>query len=273
MIWQLAHDRHIKIDRILVMGVLNVTPDSFSDGGNYFTPEEALNHAREMVEQGADIIDIGGQSTRPGYTRVTPQGEWSRLKPIISTLCSELKVPVSIDTFYPEVAARAIMAGACIINDVNGFDELLMRQTAALSKAGCIITHHTEPLGGISTPLQIKNFFIKRMAELKTEGVEVSKMCFDPGIGFGKSNEQNLAAIANFDQLCIADSPMLIAASRKRVLGTATGVTSPEERDPATVAAHTAACMKGANIVRAHNIPAAVQAARIADALLNNKGR
>lgn len=270
MIWQLAHDRHLKIDRVLVMGVLNVTPDSFSDGGIYFTPEEALRRAREMQEQGADIIDIGGQSTRPGYTRVTPQGEWSRLKPIISTLCSELKVPVSIDTFYPEVAARAIMAGACIINDVNGFDELLMRQTAALSKAGCVITHHTEPLSGISTALQIKDFFIKRMAELKTEGVDVSRMCFDPGIGFGKSNEQNLAAIADFDKLCIADSPMLIAASRKRVLGTATGVTSPEERDPATVAAHTAACMKGANIVRAHNIPAAVQAARIADALLKN---
>ncbi len=272
MIWQLAHDRYIKIDRVLVMGILNVTPDSFSDGGNYFTPEEALRRAREMAEQGADIIDIGGQSTRPGYTRVTPQGEWSRLKPIISTLCAELKQPVSIDTFYPEVAARAIMAGACIINDVNGFDEPLMRQTAALSKAGCVITHHTEPLAGIPAALQIKDFFIKRMAELKAEGVETSKMCFDPGIGFGKSNEQNIAAMADFDKLCIADSPMLIAASRKRVLGTETGVTSPEERDPATVAAHTVACMKGANIVRAHNIPAAVQAARMADAFIKSKG-
>ncbi len=272
MIWQLAHDRQIKVDRVLVMGILNVTPDSFSDGGNYFTPEEALARAREMAEQGADIIDIGGQSTRPGYTRVTPQGEWSRLKPIISVLCKELKQPVSIDTFYPEVAARAIMAGACIINDVNGFDEPLMRQTAALSKAGCVITHHTEPMQGLSTAMQIKDFFIKRMAELKAEGVETAKMCFDPGIGFGKSNEQNLAAIADFDKLCMADSPMLIAASRKRVLGTETGVTSPEERDPATVAAHTVACMKGANIVRAHNIPAAVQAARMADAFLKNRG-
>lgn len=272
MIWQLAHDRQIKIDRVLVMGILNVTPDSFSDGGNYFTPEEALRRAREMAEQGADIIDIGGQSTRPGYTRVTPQGEWSRLKPIISVLCKELRQPVSIDTFYPEVAARAIMAGACIINDVNGFDEPLMRQTAALSKAGCVITHHTEHMQGLSTALQIKDFFIKRMAELKAEGVETARMCFDPGIGFGKSNEQNLAAIADFDKLCMADSPMLIAASRKRVLGTETGVTSPEERDPATVAAHTVACMKGANIVRAHNIPAAVQAARMADAFLKNRG-
>lgn len=272
MIWQLAHDRQIKIDRVLVMGILNVTPDSFSDGGNYFTPEEALRRAKEMAEQGADIIDIGGQSTRPGYTRVTPQGEWSRLKPIISTLCSELKQPVSIDTFYPEVAARAIMAGACIINDVNGFDEQLMRQTAALSKAGCVITHHTEPMAGLSTALQIKDFFIKRMAELKAEGVETARMCFDPGIGFGKSNEQNIDAMADFDKLCMADSPMLIAASRKRVLGTETGVTSPEERDPATVAAHTVACMKGANIVRAHNIPAAVQAARMADAFLKNRG-
>lgn len=271
MIWQLAHDRSIKVDRILVMGILNVTPDSFSDGGNYFTPEEALRRAQEMAEQGADIIDIGGQSTRPGYTRVTPQGEWSRLKPIIGVLCKELKQPVSIDTFYPEVAARAIMAGACIINDVNGFDEPLMRQTAALSKAGCVITHHTELLEGLSTARQIREFFKTRKAELLAEGVELSKMCFDPGIGFGKNNEQNLAAINNFDELCIEGSPMLIAASRKRVLGTATGVTSPEERDPATVAAHTVACMKGANIVRAHNIPAAVQAARMADAFLNTK--
>ncbi len=272
MIWKLAHDRQIKVDRVLVMGILNVTPDSFSDGGNYFTPEEALARAREMAEQGADIIDIGGQSTRPGYTRVTPQGEWSRLKPIISVLCSELKQPVSIDTFYPEVAARAIMAGACIINDVNGFDEPLMRQTAALSKAGCIITHHTELLSGLGAAPQIKEFFLRRMAELKAEGVDVQRMCFDPGIGFGKNNEQNLQAIADFDGLCIEDSPMLIAASRKRVLGTETGVTSPEERDPATVAAHTAACMKGANIVRAHNIPAAVQAARMADAFIRCRG-
>ena len=250
------------------MGVLNVTPDSFSDGGSYFTPEEALRRAREMAEQGADIIDIGGQSTRPGYTRVTPQGEWSRLKPIIGVLCKELKQPVSIDTFYPEVAARAIMAGACIINDVNGFDEPLMRQTAALSKAGCIVTHHSELSEGLNTALQIKDFFRKRKAELLAEGTDPSRLCFDPGIGFGKSYEQNLAAIRDFDGLCMEGSPMLIAASRKRVLGTAAGVTSPEERDPATVAAHTAACLKGAHIVRAHNIPAAVQAARISDALL-----
>lgn len=270
MIWKLAHDRQINIDRVLVMGILNVTPDSFSDGGNYFTPEEALRRAKEMAEQGADIIDIGGQSTRPGYTRVTPQGEWSRLKPIIGVLCKELKQPISIDTFYPEVAARAIMAGACIINDVNGFDEPLMRQTAALSKAGCIITHHSELLEGFSTPKQIKEFFTKRKMELMAEGVEASKMCFDPGIGFGKTNEQNLSAMANFKELCMEDSPMLIAASRKRVLGTATGVTSPEERDPATVAAHTVACMNGANIVRAHDVAAAVQAARITDALLKD---
>ncbi len=268
MIWKLAHDRSIELNRILVMGILNVTPDSFSDGGSYFTPEEALAHAREMVSQGADIIDIGGQSTRPGYTRVTPQGEWSRLKPIIGVLCKELKQPVSIDTFYPEVAARAVMAGACIINDVNGFDEPLMRQTAALSKAGCIIMHHDKLTDGLSTALQIRDFFTMRKRELLAEGVEASKMCFDPGIGFGKTNEQNLSAIANFKDLSIEASPMLIAASRKRVLGTVTGVTSPEERDPATVAAHTVACMSGANIVRAHDVAAAVQAARTADALL-----
>lgn len=268
MIWRLAHDRSIELDRILVMGILNVTPDSFSDGGSYFSPEEALAHAREMVSQGADIIDIGGQSTRPGYTRVTPQGEWSRLKPIIGVLCKELRQPISIDTFYPEVAARAIMAGACIINDVNGFDEPLMRQTAALSKAGCIVMHHGELIEGLRAEVQIKEFFTMRRRELLAEGVEASRMCFDPGIGFGKTNEQNLSAIANFKKLSMDDSPMLIAASRKRVLGAVTGVTTPSKRDPATVAAHTVACMSGANIVRAHDVAAAAQAAKTADALL-----
>lgn len=267
MKWLIGNDRKIDLDRIQVMGILNVTPDSFSDGGRFFTPEEAVAHAVEMAEQGADIIDIGAQSTRPGYNRLTAQEEWSRLKKVIPAVRQAVKQPLSIDTFYAEVAQKAVAAGVEIINDVTGFDDAAMRETAAATKAGCIITHHDAVGQGMDTAETIKGFFTSRMEEMLALGVEKERLCFDPGVGFGKSNEQNLEAMADFDRLVMDGCAMLIAASRKRFIGTACGVARPEERDFGTVAAHTVACVRGAHIVRAHNIPAAVQAAKICDAL------
>lgn len=268
MNWETAHDRTIFLDRIQVMGILNVTPDSFSDGGRYFTPEEAVAHAVEMAQQGADIIDIGAQSTRPGYSRLTPQEEWSRIKKVIPAVREAVDVPLSIDTFYPEVALKAVMAGVNIINDVTGFDNEEMRRAAKVTNAGLVVTHHDEIDPGLPVAESIRAFFEKRVDELEGCGIERDRICLDPGLGFGKNNEENVAAVANFETFCLDGCPMLIAASRKRFIGAACGGARPEERDFGTTAVDTAACLSGARIVRVHNIPAAVQAARLCDAML-----
>lgn len=245
-----------------VMGILNVTPDSFSDGGKWNDPGAAEEHALMMQEAGADILDIGAQSTRPGYTPVSFEEEWRRLQPVLDKLAGKLHIPISIDTFYYQVAQKALDAGADVINDVTGFCNDSMWNVAAHSDCGCIVMHDRENIHSISP------FFHEQLKKAEQFGVKQERLCFDPGIGFGKTYEENLSIIKNLKQYCVPDLAMLVGASRKRVIGQPCGNPPFAERLYGTIAAHTIAIAGGADIIRVHDVPEAVQAAKVADAVL-----
>lgn len=259
-----ARGKRFPLTRPYVMGILNVTPDSFSDGGRYLSPAAALSRAREMERQGADIIDIGGQSTRPGYEPIPPAEEWRRLSPVLPALLQETGLAVSVDTFYPWVAEKALALGVHIINDVKGFpDEML--QVAAGSGCGCVVMCPTGETPHIIA--HVKGFFEERQAAACRYGITPDRLCFDPGIGFGKTYEENLQLIAQAGRVRLPGSALLMAASRKRVTGRPCGDPPFEKRLPATLAAHTAALLSGADIIRVHDVAESVQAAQMAWAL------
>lgn len=254
----------LPLNRPYIMGILNVTPDSFSDGGRYRSPAAALARAQEMEAQGADILDIGGQSTRPGYTRISPEEEWKRLSSVLPGILRGARVPVSIDTFYPQVAKKALEMGAHIINDVSGFPDAML-EAVADSGCGCVMMC---PTGGAEDIFaHVKGFFLDRLAAAQKYQIAKERLCFDPGIGFGKTYEENLALIARVDKTRIPGAAFLMAASRKRVTGAPCGNPPFEERLPATLAAHTAAILGGADLVRVHDVAPAKQAAQMAAAL------
>lgn len=265
MTWQLLNGRSLPLDHTLVMGILNVTPDSFSDGGCFEAPHAAVERALEMEAQGAEIIDIGGQSTRPGAQRISEEEEWRRVSAVLEALRGKLRAAVSVDTFYPSVAEKALGIGAHIINDVTGFDSPEMRRIAAETGCGCIVMHHDRISGDTCT--EVKGFFSSRVELMQSEGIVRETICLDPGIGFEKDTAQNLELLKNIAGIRLEGLPLLIAASRKRYIGEVCAVQTPSQRDWGTVAAHTVACMGGAELVRAHNVTAAVQAARIVDAI------
>lgn len=252
-------------EKAYVMGILNVTPDSFSDGGLFFSPEKAVRHALDMQSEGADIIDIGAQSTRPGGTKISPEQELERLLPVLEQLHNQLDIPISVDTFYPQVAAAALKNGAAILNDVTGFDNSAMVAVAAKSDCGCIVMHHTGADSNII--IAVHQYFIKQLEMMNHKGITSERICFDPGIGFGKTHEQNLQLLANVGKLCIGDCALLIAASRKRVIGGECGSPPFEQRLAGTIAAHSIAVMDGADMVRAHDVPEAVQSTKVASAI------
>lgn len=246
-----------------IMGILNVTPDSFSDGNKWFDIDAAVKHAIQMQADGADIIDIGGQSTRPGYIKITFEEELDRLKPVLKALKSEISVPISVDTFYPEVAQMALNEGASIINDVNGFKDEQMIKVAGQSNCGCIVMYD-------GPNRQMKDFFNLQFGKMLSSNILKNRICFDPGIGFGKTYGENLEAIKNLKDYSIKGVPILVGASRKRVIGASCGNPPFEERIPGTIAAHTIAILNGANIIRVHDVKEAVQAAKVADAILKS---
>jgi dihydropteroate synthase len=256
-------------ERAYVMGILNVTPDSFSDGGHFLLPEKAVRHALEMQEQGADLIDIGAQSTRPGGTLISAEEEWKRLLPVLKLLRNQLTVPVSVDTFYPEVAAAALENGASIINDVTGFDKPEMIAVAAKSDCGCIVMHHTGTEGSEYPEIisNINQYFMHKIEVMVHAGIEQNRICLDPGVGFGKTHEQNLQILANTGRLHAQGCALLIAASRKRVIGGECGNPPFEQRLAGTVAAHSIAVADGADMIRAHDVAEAVQSAKVASAI------
>jgi dihydropteroate synthase len=264
----MAHGKHLDLNRTIVMGILNVTPDSFSDGGQYIEREQAVLHALEMEAQGADIIDIGGQSTRPGHTPVSAEEEWSRLRGIIPLIREKCSLPISVDTYYPLVAENALSAGADIINDVSGFGNPDMLTVAARHNAGCVLMHSENIEEEQDAPTRVRDFLMRRREEMHSIGILNDRICFDVGIGFGKTNEQNLRLIASMREACGSENPILAGVSRKRVIGNSCGNISAGERDFGTVAAHTIAVFCGADIIRVHNVPAAVQAARVTDAVM-----
>lgn len=258
----------------LVCAILNITPDSFSDGGRFNEPQRALEHALEMQALGADIIDVGAQSTRPGAKLLSAQEENGRLLPILDLLRDKITVPISVDTFYPECAETALSHGARIINDVSGRASREMAQVIKQYGAGWIIMHNpggadAEPIydGGVE---QAVSEFFDRAGEVARDcGILPESLCFDPGIGFSKSYEDNLRLIKNIGRLKKDGSALMSAVSRKRVIGISSGESDPSRRDPGTVALHTASILGGANVIRAHDVFSAVQAAKCADALKN----
>lgn len=246
-----------------VMGILNVTPDSFSDGGLWDKPEEALERALLMEREGADLLDIGAQSTRPGYTAVSQEEELKRLLPVLECLKDQISIPISVDTFYPTVAKEALQYGVNIINDVTGFQEDDMMRVAAESDCGCIIMHDK---GGAV----LKPYFIERLRIAERFGIQSDRICFDPGIGFSKTYEENLFLLKNLSECCVPGCAMLVGASRKRVIGQPCGNPPFQERMPGTIAAHTIAICGGADIIRVHDVKESVQAVKVTDAILRS---
>ena len=259
--------------RTYVMGILNVTPDSFSDGGKYADPDAAVQHALQMQAMGADIVDIGAESTRPGHTPVPYTEEIERLKPVLQRLCGKLTVPVSVDTLHPETADWALGAGAAIVNDVTGVFSAEMAQVVKKHDAGWIVCHGGDA-DAVDTgaPLEdVRVFFADMTRKCIAAGLKKEQLCMDPGIGFGKSRTGDYAVLRDL-RLLKTDCALLVGASRKRLIGEASP-SAPAERMAGTVACHTAAVAGGADILRVHDVFEGVQAARVADALYRKNAK
>ena len=262
----------------LIMGVVNVTPDSFSDGGRFLNPEAAVIHALELVGQGADVLDIGGESTRPGAPSVSEAEELRRVMPVIEKLAPGIKIPLSIDTMKPAVARTAVQAGVSIINDVaaNRADDAMWK-IAAEFRAGYICLHaQGTPQTMQQNPVyddvvrEVGRFFHERLDGLKTCGVAADQVVLDVGIGFGKTLEHNLQLLANLERFTTMARPLLIGVSRKSFIGKLLG-TEVSERLPASLACASLAVAHGVQIIRTHDVAETVQAVRMAEAVLARK--
>ncbi|MGQ9634609.1 MAG: dihydropteroate synthase [Bryobacteraceae bacterium] len=276
-VWRLK-DRELQLgDRTLLMGILNVTPDSFSDGGKFLDPDRAFARAVEMEEEGADIIDVGAESTRPGSTRISENEELRRLVPVLKRLRGKLAVPISVDTYKAAVAERALALGAEIINDPSSltFDPQLAR-VAAQHDAGLVLNHmrgtpetwaKLPPLPDVmGTILQDLGATVHRAIRA---GLDRSRVVIDPGLGFGKRKEQNAEILARLRELARLDLPILVGPSRKSFLAQQ----SAEETAYATAAAVAASILAGAHIVRVHDVRKMRAAAAVADAILSAASR
>lgn len=255
--------------RPLVMGILNVTPDSFSDGGEFLEPEKAVAHAEEMVRQGADIIDIGAESTRPygGAVPVAAGDEKRRLVPVLPA-AARLGVPVSIDTIKASVAAWALDQGAAIINDVWGLQrDPDMAPLAAERGVPVIIMHNREAADErIDIIADVMAFFTRSLDIAARAGIARGNIVLDPGIGFGKTAEQSITCLARLDEFKRFGLPLLVGASRKRFISSIVP-SKPDERIGGTISAHVLAAEQGAAIIRAHDVAETVQALRVAAAI------
>lgn len=251
-----------------IMGILNVTPDSFSDGGNYTSVEIAVKHAKEMIEEGADIIDLGGESTRPGHKFVSAEEEIERIAPVIKILKNSINVPISIDTYKSQVAEEALKLGADMINDVWGltYDKDMANVIGKYDASVCIM-HNQEGTDYDKDIMEsIKEFLQNSIDKALKAGVKKEKIVLDPGIGFGKTFEQNLEVLKRLKELKTLGYPILLGTSRKSVLGNIVGG-EPRERVEATVATTVCGIRDGIEIVRVHDVKENLQAAKIADRL------
>ena len=265
--------RELDMSRCHVMGVLNVTPDSFSDGGQFNRPDAALVRARQMVADGATFIDIGGESTRPGATPVSLQEELDRVCPVVEAAARELDAVISVDTSAPEVMAETAKLGAGLINDVRALQRDGAPEVAA--KAGipvCIMHIQGEPDTMQDRPeyrnvrREVSAFLTERIRVAEHAGIRPENILLDPGFGFGKSLEHNLQLLASLEQMHILGHPLLVGVSRKSMLGHITG-REVNERLPASLAAATIAAMKGASIIRVHDVRVTVDAIRVVAAV------
>jgi dihydropteroate synthase len=261
--------RLLALGRPIVMGVLNVTPDSFSDGGDFLEPAAAIDHARRMIAEGADVLDIGAESTRPygGAVAVSVAEEMRRLAPILPTVVA-LGVPVSIDTMKAEVAAWALAAGAAIVNDVWGLQrDSELPRLVAQHAVPVIIMHNREAADpSIDIIADISAFFSRSLDIAARAGIARQNIVLDPGIGFGKTPEQSLTAIARLPELKSFGLPLLVGASRKRFINTVSPA-PPDQRLSGSIAAHLLAVAGGAAIIRTHDVAETIQALRVAAAI------
>ncbi|KRB19927.1 MULTISPECIES: dihydropteroate synthase [Mesorhizobium] len=269
--WQLAHGRHLDLDsKAVVVGILNVTPDSFSDGGLFDAPEAALARARRMVDEGARIIDVGGESTRPGAAAISASEEQARVLPVIEALARSGEVLISVDTYRAETARLAVAAGAHVVNDVWGLQrEPDIARVAAETGAGLIIMHTGRDREKLPDVIADQFAFLEKSLEIaRRNGVADERIVLDPGFGFAKETaEENLDLMARFAELHALGFPLMAGTSRKRFIGTVTG------RDAADRAAGTAATsvilrLRGAHLFRVHDVAINVDALAVADAML-----
>jgi len=275
--WKLKQ-REIQLgERTVLMGVLNVTPDSFSDGGKYADPDRAFARAVELEEQGADIVDIGAESTRPGSARISTAEEMRRLIPVLKRLKDRLAVPISVDTYKAEVAERALELGAEIINDPSGLTfEPNLARVVSNHNAGLVLNHMRGTpetwarLGPMQDPMAtIKRDLEAALSRVRGVGIDGMRLVIDPGLGFGKRKEQNAEIIARLHEMAALDLPVLTGPSRKHFLAHE----DPQETKSATAAAVAACILGGAHLVRVHDIPEMRAAADVADEILRNQPR
>lgn len=276
MIWRTRSRSFDLSSRALIMGIVNVTPDSFSDGGLHATTDAAVAHALRLVSDGADIIDIGGESTRPGAAPVSSADEIARVIPVLKALRPLTDAALSIDTMKADVAAAAIAAGADIINDVSGLSfDPLMAATAAASNAGLVLMH----MQGTPRTMQLRPGYSDAIAEISdalrhamnlatAAGVHPDAIALDPGIGFGKRLEDNLAILRHPDAFSLDGRPVLLGVSRKSFIGQLTGSPTPASRDWPTVALTSLARERGARILRVHDVLPNAHALRMTEAIL-----
>ena len=262
----------------LVMGIVNVTPDSFSDGGRFAAEDEAVSHGLDLIQQGAELLDIGGESTRPGALPVSEAEELRRVIPVIERLAAQVKVPLSIDTMKPSVARAALAAGASIVNDVaaNRDDDAMWRVVAETG-AGYVAMH----MQGLPQTMQahptysdvardVEVFFNDRMRRLNEVGMSADQVVFDIGIGFGKTLEHNLQLLAALRSFTKLRRPLLLGVSRKSFIGALTGA-GVDERLPGSLAATCLAVESGVQIIRTHDVAETVQAVRMTEAILKQR--
>lgn len=270
--WTLGSRTFAWGERTYVMGILNVTPDSFSDGGTHGTVEAALSHARRMLAEGADFIDVGGESTRPGAVPVSVEDECARVVPVIRALAAETDAALSIDTFKPEVALAALEAGAHLVNDISGLEQPAMRRAIARHKAAAVAMH----MQGTPQTMQqaphyddvvreVRAYLEDKLVEAKAEGLD--RVALDPGIGFGKTLEHNLALLRHLAVFKELGAPVLLGTSRKGFIGQLLDL-PVDQRVEGTMATVALAVRDGVDIVRVHDVREAVRTVTIADAVV-----
>ena len=266
--------RVLKLDRTRVMGIVNVTPDSFSDGGDHASTDAAVAHALKLAEAGADLLDIGGESTRPGAQEVSLEEELRRVVPVIERLARQTGLPISVDTCKPEVMRAAVQAGAGMINDVCALRREGALDAAAALGVPVVLMHMLgEPRSMQDDPryddvvAQVHRFLAERIFAAELAGIPKKHLVADPGFGFGKTTAHNLELLAGLERLAELGVPVLAGLSRKRSIGELTGRQVPAERVAGSVAAHLLAAQRGARIVRVHDVAATVDALKVWEAV------
>lgn len=269
-----CHGRLLVLDRPRVMGIVNVTPDSFSDGGDYDTVEAAVAHGLRLATEGADVLDVGGESTRPGADEVGVEEELRRVIPVIERLARESSLPISIDTSKPEVMRAAVAAGAGMINDVYALRrEGALDAAAALGVPVVLMHMQGEPRGMQAAPAyddvvaEVHRFLAERIFAAEMAGIAKKQLVVDPGFGFGKDLSHNLALLAQFGRFSELGVAVLAGLSRKKSIGELTGRDDPRERVHGSVAAHLIAAQRGANLLRVHDVAATVDALKVWNAV------